>query len=657
MRFIKNRNINRRGELAVLGLKLFFCIVLLFIISLTAIPSAKANELEENKVFLVDLSYDSSERLEITATLKKIGVNAYFYVEDDYYNNLSRNSKLEFNSHLNSLVLDFDNTVYPKTREAFGYEWNPGIDNDSKITILFTKTKENIGGYFNPSDEYRKDEVAGERSNEREMVYLNISFIGDNRIKSFLAHEFQHMITWYHKTKLRNITDDIWLNEARSEYASTAIGYDDDYMGSNLRARVKNFEIDPVDSLTEWQNKIYDYSSVNLFSQYLADRFGKEIFKRMVDNNKVGIQSINKALSDLYYKNDTFQSVFKDWVITNYINGTSLDSKYSYQNKNLNYENFHIQPKDVYELNSVVTININDSIKDWSNGYYELDIAEKNCANENKIKINFDGQDIGQFSVSYVISYEDGTKKIGELNLDDKQNSDFYVSCSDRNISSVTIIPISHKKTSGFGNNINKYSFSISAEIAKSNKYKNDSLLKSLKDSRVYLIENENKRWITSPAVFISNGYKWEDIVIVTDLELELYPNGENIKASFDLKPDGSLIKGSSPEVYLIENENKRWITSPAVFISNGYKWEDIIIVTDYELNSYSNGKDVTSSDFNFDKKLLKGSDPKVYLIENGNKRWITSADVFISNGYKWEDIIIVTDYELGLYLKGENVR
>ncbi|MCK4891081.1 MAG: hypothetical protein KAS78_00280, partial [Candidatus Pacebacteria bacterium] len=467
------------------------------------------------------------------------------------YNNLSRNSKSEFDSHLDSLVLDFDNTVYPKTREVFGYEWSPGIDNDGKITILFTKTKENIGGYFNPSDEYKKNEVAEERSNEREMIYLNIVFIGDNRIRSFLAHEFQHMITWYHKTKLRNITDDIWLNEARSEYASTAIGYDNNYMASNLRARVKNFEINPVDSLTEWQNKIYDYSSVNLFSQYLADRFGKEIFKRMIDNNKIGIQSIDKALSDLYY-NDTFQSVFKDWTITNYVNGTLQDNKYSYQNENLNYENFHIQPENIYELNSNTEINIEDSIRDWSNGYYKLNIEEKNCENASKIQINFDGQNIGQFSVSNVISYEDGTKQIKESSLDDSQNSGFYISCLDKSISSITIIPISHKKTAGFGNNIDKYSFLISAKIIKSNKYENNSLLKSLGDSKVYLIENEKKRWITSPAVFISNGYNWKDIVIVTDFELSIYQDGGDI-SNINLKTDGNLLKSlGDSKVYLI---------------------------------------------------------------------------------------------------------
>ena len=656
MRFIKNINISEVSESAAFGLKLFFCVILLFIISLIVVANAKANELGENKVFLIDSSYDSSERSEIMATLKKIGVNAYFYVENDYYNNLSRNSKSEFDSHLNSLILDFDRTVYPKTREAFGYEWNPGIDNDSKITILFTKTKENIGGYFNPSDEYKKDEVAQEKSNEREMIYLNIAFIGDNRIKSFLAHEFQHMITWYHKTKLRNITDDIWLNEARSEYASTAIGYDDDYLASNLRARVKNFDIDPVDSLTEWQNKIYDYSSVNLFSQYLADRFGKEIFRRMIDNNKVGIQSINKALSDLYYKNNTFQSVFKDWIITNYVNGTALNGKYSYQNENLNYENFHIQPKNVYELNFNTTINIEDSIKDWSNEYYELDIVEKNCENEIKIKINFDGQDTGQFSVFYVSIHQDGTKRISELSLDDKQDSDFYISCRDENISSFAIIPISHKKTAGFGNNIDEYSFSISVKIARSNKYQNNSLLESLKDGKVYLIENGKKRWITSAPVFVLNGYNWEDITVVTGLELELYPNGENIEANFDLKLNGSLARGSGSEVYLIEGNSKRWITSAPVFISNDYKWEDIVIVADSELNLYPNGKDVLISDFNFDKKLLKGSGPEVYLMENGKKRWITSVDAFRSNGYKWEDVMIIANRELGAYPEGDNI-
>jgi len=656
MRFKKNINIGRKkGKLTVFELKLFFCVVLLFIFS--SVVNAKAQELGESKMFLVDSSYDFSGRSEVMTTLKKIGTNAYFYIEDDYYNNLSRSSRSELNSYLDSLVSDFDEIVYPKTRETFGYEWSPGVDNDNRITILFTKTKENIGGYFNPSDEYKKSEVAKGKSNEREMIYLNIAFVGDNRIKSFLAHEFQHMITWYHKTKLRNITDDIWLNEARSEYASTAIGYDDEYLSSNLKARIKNFEVNPVDSLTEWRNKISDYSSVNLFSQYLADRFGKEIFRRMIDNNRVGIQSIDKALSDLYYKNDTAQSVFRDWVITNYVNGTALNSKYSYQNKSISYQNFHIQPRNTYELNSNTTLDIDGLIKDWSNEYYEFNIVEENCTNRNKIKINFNGQDSGQFSVSYVISYQDETKKVSEVVLDNSQDSDFYISCLGENISSITIIPISHKKITGFGNDISEYHFSISIKIAEKSKYQNNSLLRLLNGDKVYLVENDKKRWITDANVFVSNGYQWEDVIVVTESELKLYPDGENVKANFSSKPNGSLIKGSGPKVYLIENNSKRWITSATAFASNDYQWEAIITITDSELNLYLNGKNITSSISNFDKKLLRGSGPKVYLIESGKKRWVTTAIAFISNGYQWNDIIIVLDHKLDAYPCGENIR
>jgi len=600
MNFIKNINAdNTRKEPAVLKVKLFFYYVVIFfaIISVFAISNivseTKAAELGENTTFLIDSSYDSKDRSEAQAYLKKINSNAYFYVEKEYYDGLSSNLKKEFDLSLNLLANDFENTIYPKMKQIFGSEWNPGIDNDSRITIFFTKTKENIGGYFNPNDEYKKSDVVGGKSNEREMIYLNAVFINNHRIKSFLAHEFQHMITWHYKNKLRNASDDIWLNEARSEYASTAIGYDDEYSISNLKARVENFKTNPVDSLTEWQNNIYDYSSVNLFAQYLVERFGKDIFKRMLDNNKIGIESINKALSDLYY-NDTFESVFTDWTVTNYVNGAAPDDKYKYQNPNLSYNNLHIPPKNNYELSANSTENISGSIKDWSAEYYEFAIINQNYALSNRIKISFNGQDSGSFSVPIVISYSDKTKEIGELQLNNEQDSTFYAYNAKKKISAVTVIPISHQKTSGFGNDIDKYSFSFSIKLAKGETYKNGSLLKSMGNDKVYLIENGKKRWITTAEIFAVNGYKWKDLVIVTDFELNIFSDGENISnLNPVLKSNDSLLKGSGNEVYLIENGKKRWITTAKVFVSSGYKWENIIIVPNIELSLYSEGENI----------------------------------------------------------------
>ncbi|MDF1497844.1 MAG: hypothetical protein P1P85_00600, partial [Patescibacteria group bacterium] len=90
-----------------------------------------------------------------------------------------------------------------------------------------------------------------------------------------------------------------------------------------------------------------------------------------------------------------------------------------------------------------------------------------------------------------------------------------------------------------------------------------------------------------------SRGYKWNDIIIVTDSELELYPSGENVIASFNPMPNGSLLTDSGYKVYLIENGKKRWIPTEAIFNSRGYKWNDIIIVTDSELELYPSGENV----------------------------------------------------------------
>ncbi len=594
---IKNINTNKKEVPAVLKVKLFFYTVIFFAVlsiftTSDITPKVKAAELGENTAFLIDSSYDSKDRSEAQAYLKKINSSAYFYVESEYYDGLPNDLKKEFDASLSSLADDFESTIYPRMKQIFGSEWNPGIDNDGRITIFFTRTKENIGGYFNPNDEYKKSDVVSGKSNEREMIYLNAVFINNHRIKSFLAHEFQHMITWYYKNKLRNISDDIWLNEARSEYASTAIGYDDEYPISNLRARVESFETNPVDSLTEWQNKLYDYSSVNLFSQYLVERFGKDIFKRMLDNNKVGIESISKALSDLYYKNDTFESVFTDWTVANYVNGTSSDDKYKYQNLNLSYNNFHILPKNNYELSANLTENVSESIKDWSGEYYEFAITNQNYAPSDRIKINFNGQNSGSFSVPVVISYDDKTKEVNELRLNSEQDSAFYIYDAKKKISAITVIPISHQKTSGFGNNIGEYSFSFSIKFVKGETYKDGSLLKSTGSDKVYTIENGQKRWITTAETFVSSGYQWKNIVIVMDFELNIFPNGENI-ANSSLKPNGSLLKGSGNEVYLIENGKKRWITTAEVFASKGYKWEDVIIVENFELSLYPEGENI----------------------------------------------------------------
>jgi len=651
---IKKENFNKKKALTVLRRKLFFCAAFLILMSVAQIT--KADNLDDNKTFFIDSSYDYDNRSEITATLKKNSSNAYFYVEDDYYNNLSNSSKSNFDSHLNFLALNFDNTIYPKTRETFGHEWDPGIDNDKKITILFTETEENVGGYFNPNDEYKKANISEGKSNEREMFYVNPDFVNDKRMNAFLAHEFQHMITWYHKTKLKGISDDVWLNESRSEYAPTAIGYDDDYLFSNLRARVKNFLLNYEDSLTEWKNKVDDYSSVNLFSQYLADHYGKAVFKTMIENDKAGIESVNKALANLGYSDVNFRNVFTNWTVANYLNDVelSVNNKYGYTNSNLHYDNLHLEPTANYIVNSDSAGKLTAEMKDWSVRYYKFEIAEDN--QNSIIEINFNGEDVGNFAVPYVVYYKDGVKRVNELTLNSNQDSKVRINNFGENILSILIVPSSQKQETGFGNDIESYSFSISVKLTEIKTYSDGFLLKTNDSEKIYLIEDGKKRWINSSAAFVLNGYNWNDVILVVSDELRLYENGENISVS-DLKDDGSLIKGTENKIYLIENGEKRWITTLQAFVFNNYNWSDITTVFNEELDLYPSGENIYALNIKNGDLVKRNNDKRVYFIENGKRRWITTAKIFVSRGYSWRDIVIISEKELEMYIEGREIK
>lgn len=93
------------------------------------------------------------------------------------------------------------------------------------------------------------------------------------------------------------------------------------------------------------------------------------------------------------------------------------------------------------------------------------------------------------------------------------------------------------------------------------------------------------------------------------------------------------------PRVYVVVNNFKRHIPSPAVFDSYGYKWADIKMVPAGE-----------SAKFQITTLMRVQGDPKVYAIENGARKWITSPEEFNLKGYKWDAIIEVNTTEIAAY-------
>jgi len=444
--------------------------ILLFGLIFLIIPSfVSADELLNETEFFVDPSYDLENREEITAVLQRITDQLYFYLDKEWWNSLAIEERKEVNSALSDLSQEFENKIYPILTLNYGSEWKPGIDKDTRITVLIHPMLETSAGYFNPGDEYPKAQIL--TSNQREMVYLNASQITSVINRSFLAHEFTHLITFNQKDKTYGVSEEVWLNEARAEYAPTLLRYDEEYQDSNLQRRVRQFLNKPQDSLTEWQGKSADYGVLNLFTQYLVDHYGKEILIDSLKSEKIGISSLNFALKENGFKED-FSQIFTDWTITIFINDCEVGKKYCYLNSNL--KNLRVTPFIYYlPTTGESTLSVGYLTKEWTGNWQKIIGGKKS------LKLEFSSSPEIDFKIPYIIEYFNGTSSIGFLKLNQAGEGTIYA--ENESIASLTIIPSVQEKTSDFSENETEYHFYWSATSEKSAEEKEAELIEELK--------------------------------------------------------------------------------------------------------------------------------------------------------------------------------
>ncbi|MBU1870540.1 hypothetical protein KKF17_00205 [Patescibacteria group bacterium] len=407
------------------------------------------------KTFFVDENYDLQSREQISAGLKRVSQNGYFYIEENWYQNLAEKEKETINQNLEKLSQDFDKIIYPQLISFFGQEWKPGIDSDGRITILFHQIKEKAAGYFNNGDEYPK--IQNPKSNEREMVYLSTESLLTATAKSYLAHEFVHLITFNQKERLRGVVEEIWLNEMRADYTPSLLGYDNEYQNSNLQQRVRSFLGNPSDPLTEWQSQKEDYGIVNLFAQYLVEHYGKEILADSLKSEKIGISSLNYALK----KNNKvkgFQQIFTDWTIAIFLNNCSLGKDYCYQNENL--KNLRVIPSLIFLPSTNITnVFLNYSAKQWAGNWYRV------MGGEGELKIEFKAAKNVLFKIPYVLCRENQDCQIAYLGLDKNQTGKIAIEDFGKSYTSLTLIPSILSKETGFSDKEPLFNFSISISV------------------------------------------------------------------------------------------------------------------------------------------------------------------------------------------------
>lgn len=258
---------------------------------------------------------DSSEHMQIQAELVYTNDVLYIWVEDSLDYDLD---------DIRRAADRFATETYPTNRNFFGSEWSPGVDGDLKLHILHSdKLGENIAGYFSGADEVSR--MAQPYSNEREMFYIHLGNTSPNSefYNGVLAHEFQHMIHWYQD---KNETS--WVNEGMSELATELNGYSRggaDQVFSQL----------PDTQLTTWSDnpdgRAQHYGGAYLFMSYFLQRFGNELTQAVVASKANGAEGFDEVL-EAQGTGLTFDDVFADWVIANYLDDPTLaDGRYGYE--------------------------------------------------------------------------------------------------------------------------------------------------------------------------------------------------------------------------------------------------------------------------------------------------------------------------------------
>ncbi|OQA05203.1 MAG: Neutral metalloprotease precursor [bacterium ADurb.Bin374] len=281
------------------------------------LPAKKPGDIDE--FWTCNIASNTFERTQ--ASLSVVGKHCYVYLEKGQSASAAR---------LEEIADEFDTHIYPTVTGHFGQEWNPGVDNDPRITLLLMDIKDGYqpkgmytAGYFNPGDEYPEGQLpAGSKlkGNQREMLYIDInpSDITSRTFLSVVAHEFQHMIHFHQDSK-----ENTWVNEGCSQMATWLCGY-------GHPTQVKAFTRTPDNSLVAWNrfNMLANYGQTYLWNSFLTTRYlqseqqRKTFFTALVKDQEKGVKSYDTLLKGL---GTDFTTAHREFVLTCFLNDPTLE--------------------------------------------------------------------------------------------------------------------------------------------------------------------------------------------------------------------------------------------------------------------------------------------------------------------------------------------
>ncbi|MFK5975061.1 MAG: hypothetical protein QM493_01015 [Sulfurovum sp.] len=328
----------------------------------------KKDILGDKKIFSLDeygsiTTKASAKKIvsDITTSTGVRGLN--IWVSDDAFDSGSGCSKTNcVTQYMVDILADtflkdgLENDIYDWVTNIYGSEWDINASNknhkligaDNMITILLTdidKDNSAIGGvigYAWAKDNYLQSEVFG--SNERIIFYVDSVMFANNlnntwsidgfwakETVSTLAHELQHVISFYQKEIMQDVSVDNWLAEMLSEAVEDLVATKVRYTGArgvvytdgsagepdNIRGRYPLFNANSRLSLTKWSYNLADYSKVSAFGTFLIRNYGGAKLLKDIMNSSFGdYRAVEEAVRKTPQgANKTFANLLNEWGV------------------------------------------------------------------------------------------------------------------------------------------------------------------------------------------------------------------------------------------------------------------------------------------------------------------------------------------------------
>jgi hypothetical protein len=267
--------------------------------------------------------------VQVTTVLRAVGEHADVYIDED--------SQLA-DSDAAAIAQQFDEVAWPIVTNQFGQPPAPGGQERIAIVLspAFNGGKEDepnqLGwsfGMFNDRDQL-PDSPTNPKSNYRNVLLINphaliSQSVDQNKWRSILSHEFQHMVNYnYHQDR-----ESVPIDEGKAMLSEILSGFGLPTGDAIMAENIIGYQRDPASvSLLQTdygENMMATYGMGLLWVNYLYDRFGPDALRSIATHPEPGVMGA-AAVTGL-----SPDELFVQWIQANIVTTKSDEPEFRYQ--------------------------------------------------------------------------------------------------------------------------------------------------------------------------------------------------------------------------------------------------------------------------------------------------------------------------------------